>query len=438
MVLNLKNIIVKRIACFILIILIIFTSSYHKKVEAVFVIDDVALLYLGGAIITTMAAAGIISASQNITTADIEGIKNKLSDASDDVISGINNLGISIKNGADLAVTQAKASGASVYAVLSAIQSVLFPSIDNPNIPDTFEILAINDTYTVTIDIEYEASFYDYYDVYGARRLGVLPSKPVEAGTSESVIFWKIYNNSDNSLYNNGNAYLNTNSDESIYYYAFNYVGLCILFDADSYSLDAVGIPNVDSISIPASVPDVIGTSIDSYVNGNNTEDLIITLPTDYVLPSDLVIVDPETVATDTGVDTGENSGELESTSDEVTSGDIGIIGTISAGITSIIDLITAETTETIDTSKLEGLNALIFDKFPFCIPFDLYHFFQLLSASPEAPNFSFPFSLPGGFDTDLVIDFSGYDAVGAFIRNINYILFVIFLMYSTKKLIWK
>jgi len=449
MVLNLKNIIVKRIACFILIILIIFSSSYYKKVEAVFVIDDVALLYLGGAIITTMAAAGIISASQTITTADINSLKSSLSDASDDVISGINSLGNSIKNGADYAVTKALASGASVYAVLQAMQSVLFPSISEAYNGDGY-IYGIHDGKFLSMNYSdsYVSSVPAYFTVMDSPNTGYILIDTIAHQTNTlyesavlGILYFDLYDVSTGNKIDNAqnwcypySIYIVGSVKHIQWQLPENYINYFTNYGTDVYNETASSLSDLPSISIPASVPDVIGSSIDAYQNGE-TEDLIITLPTDYVLPSDLIIVEPDTVAeTGEGTDTVEDGTII----DTITTSIADLINSITDGITNITDTITGDVTEEINTEKLEGLNALIFDKFPFCIPFDVYHFFQLLDADPVAPAFTFPFSLPGGYDMDLKIEFSAYEAVGAFIRNINYILFVVFLMYSTKNLIWK
>ena len=74
---------------------------------------------------------------------------------------------------------------------------------------------------------------------------------------------------------------------------------------------------------------------------------------------------------------------------------------------------------------------------FPFCLPFDLVHLLEALSADPVAPRFEIPIYIPGiEYDYTLVLDLSMFDDVAAVVRTGELILFVIGLIFATSKLI--
>lgn len=80
---------------------------------------------------------------------------------------------------------------------------------------------------------------------------------------------------------------------------------------------------------------------------------------------------------------------------------------------------------------------AVITDKFPFSIPFDVYNIVNLLSAEPKAPCFSIPFrSDELGIDYTMDIDLSEYDWIANIVRWILYIIFLVGLAIKTNSLI--
>lgn len=78
-----------------------------------------------------------------------------------------------------------------------------------------------------------------------------------------------------------------------------------------------------------------------------------------------------------------------------------------------------------------------LYDKFPFCIPFDLIHLIQALNATPEAPRWVIPFQIPSiGINEEFVLDLTPYETISAVIRWTTLISFVFFLIIVTRKLI--
>lgn len=123
------------------------------------------------------------------------------------------------------------------------------------------------------------------------------------------------------------------------------------------------------------------------------------------------------------------------------------IARTLTDGITtSLTDIQTSigsllePPTETLHLDKLKNLNSVLFTKFPFSIPFDFIAIVTAINADPVAPVLSIPFNFQdfGGSNTNVEIDLSIYDNFANIARQIGFIGFVIFMLFNTRKLIWK
>ena len=76
-------------------------------------------------------------------------------------------------------------------------------------------------------------------------------------------------------------------------------------------------------------------------------------------------------------------------------------------------------------------------EKFPFCLPWDVYNVFANLVAEPEAPVFSIPFKFERlGIDYEFTIDLSEFEDIAKISRFFSSIAFVIFLILASRKLI--
>ncbi len=74
---------------------------------------------------------------------------------------------------------------------------------------------------------------------------------------------------------------------------------------------------------------------------------------------------------------------------------------------------------------------------FPFCIPFDFIALLRVLDAEPEAPRFDFPVVIPAlDYHETVTFDMSIFDDVAEVIRLCETVSFIIFLMFSTSKVI--
>lgn len=83
------------------------------------------------------------------------------------------------------------------------------------------------------------------------------------------------------------------------------------------------------------------------------------------------------------------------------------------------------------------GLPEILFkEKFPFCLPWDLYNLFAVLAAEPEAPKFVIPYKNNMlGIDEEYVFDFSKYEDAAKIIRFFTGAGFVLALILISRKL---
>lgn len=92
-----------------------------------------------------------------------------------------------------------------------------------------------------------------------------------------------------------------------------------------------------------------------------------------------------------------------------------------------------ADPDESIPSYTISGLQGI----FPFCLPFDIYHMLQKLSADPVAPNYTVNWYIPI-VDTDLnfTIDLTRFNSVAQVLRTMELIAFCIGLAFVTRSLI--
>ncbi len=85
--------------------------------------------------------------------------------------------------------------------------------------------------------------------------------------------------------------------------------------------------------------------------------------------------------------------------------------------VTSYADTVVTTTTANTDLNNMR-VPAMIYDKLPFSIPFDIYRFTTILEADAVAPVFTFPFVIERfDIDYDIVLDFSFLDSVAEILR---------------------
>ena len=93
--------------------------------------------------------------------------------------------------------------------------------------------------------------------------------------------------------------------------------------------------------------------------------------------------------------------------------------------------------TETKEEDLEKGkLTPLIFTKFPFCLPWDLYAAFAVLRSDPVAPKFEIPFKLGTQINETIDLDLSWLEPVVVILRWFLLLAFVYSLILVTQKVI--
>ena len=74
---------------------------------------------------------------------------------------------------------------------------------------------------------------------------------------------------------------------------------------------------------------------------------------------------------------------------------------------------------------------------FPFCIPFDIYRFLNILAAEREAPHFEFELDFGAELGAHSIeVDLSEWETVAAILRTIELLGFCVGLAFATSKVI--
>lgn len=83
------------------------------------------------------------------------------------------------------------------------------------------------------------------------------------------------------------------------------------------------------------------------------------------------------------------------------------------------------------------GVVGLMFDKFPFCVPWDVYYCFLSLAETPEAPHFTFPFVIDSmGFRYEFNFNLSRFSMLSELSRMFLTLTFVVYMTHLTKKIV--
>lgn len=110
-----------------------------------------------------------------------------------------------------------------------------------------------------------------------------------------------------------------------------------------------------------------------------------------------------------------------------------GILAIPRAITQTITDFFSAQPTTTIDFSPLFISLA---DKFPFCLPFDLFNAFKSFAAAPEVPRFEITFDKGLVGAGSFTFDFAPFTKLAAILRYFILLVFVTSLINKTKNMI--
>lgn len=141
---------------------------------------------------------------------------------------------------------------------------------------------------------------------------------------------------------------------------------------------------------------------------------------------------------------------------DNILASELDIADVIEVGITGVIDgitdiqsslsTLTAPATETINLDPVKNIPNILFTKFPFSIPWDLFNVYNLMATDNRSPP-EFSLGIPmtksinlssfGVSDIKMDVKLENYEEIAGIVRTAELLLFVIGLIFATKKLIW-
>lgn len=152
------------------------------------------------------------------------------------------------------------------------------------------------------------------------------------------------------------------------------------------------------------------------------------------VTPSavDYPIANPDTLArdvvlTDQGLAMAQGKAGTLSATD--------MIGALDPAITDA-DITTDNPQYDEDLNRMKAPNILL-QKFPFCIPYDIYNAFAMLASPPATPYFEIPINIERlGVHEKIVIDFEQFKTIAAISRWMLSALFILLLILTTRRVI--
>lgn len=93
----------------------------------------------------------------------------------------------------------------------------------------------------------------------------------------------------------------------------------------------------------------------------------------------------------------------------------------------------TGSNTQYVSSNASEYQTTGLQSVFPFCIPFDIYAFFECLAADPVAPSFTWRFYIPRICDEEIEIDLAAFDSAARILRTMELLLFIVGLAFVTR-----
>lgn len=142
-------------------------------------------------------------------------------------------------------------------------------------------------------------------------------------------------------------------------------------------------------------------------------------------------------------VNENTNTIGIDTTKEGVKVGDNNITVPLDTPVTYPVDNIKSEEIEdrnifedSVDNSTLNGFPDLT-QIFPFCIPFDVLRLLNVLKAEPETPHFEIPIEISCfNISYNMVVDFEQFSTLSTIVRTFLTIIWVVFLILASRKLI--
>ena len=177
------------------------------------------------------------------------------------------------------------------------------------------------------------------------------------------------------------------------------------------------GSPDIDTTAYPGSDTWHDGSINDDVATGSPS--IGISVPTDVVSDDDISTLNPSKARDYSNADVKDK----DTTGDKDKPGD--------------------KDDDKKPSSKPSGLPSMTLpeilfkNKFPFCLPWDLYSLFVSLNATPKAPKFTIPFKNSRlNIDYEITIDISDYEMFAKLSRASLSVVFVVALILLSRKLI--
>lgn len=309
-----KNFSLRIIAILMVFFIAISPFAHIKRVKA----EAATLALIGGTaivalILSALASQNSISGDYTVSAPDLTAITEKaqanLQAIGANAVEQANRLGEAIKSGAESAKIKALASGAVIYAFLSAIQDTLFPGSNKPVIERPDSKIFYSPTYgPITVRSSYLELTVN--NIFGDWVIGRwnnrqdLFARPMSLGSSSRRIILEM------DVYR---------SDGSVGQYFSDYQGaekmatmrtakgLEVILNGPIYAESVKNIASAPSVTIPTVLPSSVSDNINTW---DGTSDLVLAPPLPYDIPTgeDLVIdpsyagegtIDPPTPTTD-------------------------------------------------------------------------------------------------------------------------------------------
>lgn len=183
--------------------------------------------------------------------------------------------------------------------------------------------------------------------------------------------------------------------------------------DVGNPSIDTSAYPNNDTWHDGSINDDIVVGSPSIGIAVPTSDEDVISLNPDIARDYENTTVKDKDIATDTDTDTDTSTDT---------------------------DTDTDDTPSSIKPGGLPAMSlpeVLFKEKFPFCLPWDLYSLFVSLNATPKAPKFIIPFKNDRlGIDYEIIIDISDYEIFAKLSRASLSVVFVIALILLSRKLI--
>lgn len=314
-----KNMSLRFIAILLSVLLLFSSVANTKKVYADSLLNKASSIAMISVILTALLAQGAISSEYKVTAPDLSSITEKaqanLQAAGSAAIDQANKLGEAIKSGAESAKIKALASGAVIYAFLSAVQDTLFQKSDfqfaEEHTDSTRTVVGVAGSYMVVQNIS--SNYANYHSYFG----DITPS------VSWNRLYDRYFRTADLSV-NKDHMTLDFSYIGDLYYVnkttgvalpfttnvsassEFIYISYdsqtklyleAFLFGNTILSSSASEIASAPSVTMPTVLPQTI---INNINNWDGTSDLVLAPPLPYDIPDDeALVIDPGYIGPD-------------------------------------------------------------------------------------------------------------------------------------------